>query len=294
MIEGVTTLTGGWHETTDPAAPDHGHVVTDGTYTVWLPGFPAIPFGGSVDGEKDYMDLAARGIDPAITAAQYAISITPIPRSTCSLPWVEFDSGWMVEGLSPEEFEVAAQDYVDCLVDLWRPLAAEVGATLAEDYPVHYCSAAANQDYPNCAPGALTEAAWYAYFEQDIYLGRGWGDQGQPLKLVQAFLAHEVGHLLQSELNVSGGNVIRAFTMGLIIDTTGDRQEELNAECLSAGMVADPGMSDDELRALGFLYGSDEIHWNKASSEFWTRQGIGGRVGDCNTWLASQSLLAWP
>ncbi|MDO5495389.1 MAG: hypothetical protein Q4G64_06720 [bacterium] len=292
MIEGVTTLFGRWQETSDPAAPGGGHVVSDGTYRVWLAGFPAIPFGGTVEGERDYMDPQARGIDPAAVEVQYQLAIQPIPRSTCELPWMDLDGGRMPE-LPPEEVQRGSQEFVDCLLGLWRPMADSVGASLIEHVPVRFCGMPEFQGQGPCAEPGLAGA--YTYFERALYVYEGYASPGLWLPELEKTLAHEVGHALQHEMLGPGGMyAIQSFTMGLHIDETLDRQLELNAECLAAGMVADPSMTDEELRRVGFLFPSDEIHWGAESGEFWTRQGIGGHVGDCATWLGAQSTLAWP
>lgn len=281
-------LSDGWQLIEDPAAPAHGFVASNGRASVWLPGFEAIPLGAErEEGEIVYIDPVASGTSAANTAARYQLSITPIPRPECTFP--------QIEELDLAEVQALSDAFANCVVDAWRPLAEAAGGTLDDHYPVYVCdipgaepSEYCNTEEPWNQPGG----AWYDASRSAIYLSQFMMFAGMPPEYAMGILTHEVAHLLQSKFVADAIGVLGTQRIWEPSPEVASRRIELHAQCLASGMLANPQMTLPELEKLTLDSPLDDRHWGVDSLRFWVREAFLGYVGDCDTGLAVDALLA--
>ncbi|MDO5495390.1 MAG: hypothetical protein Q4G64_06725, partial [bacterium] len=282
-------LYGAWEVIKDPAAPPYGFVLANGNLRVWAAGYDSIPIGEPSDpAVLDFFDPTIQIHSEAVARAQYEFSIAPIPTHDCQLPDPPAES-------DHAEFQRVATEYVDCVVDAWRPLATSLGVTLKDTYPVRHCIMPEYQIDEFCPAENNPGSAWWNAAEESIYFApdypwNQWADK----RSIASTLIHEAMHLLQFQVAVDGQYLLFPTIGYLALEhDENSRRLETQAECLATGMEARPGMRRADFWDHSLFFPGDERHHGHIIGDYWSRRAIQGHVGDCMTWLAQPHLNEW-
>lgn len=253
-------------------------VTTPSGYRIWKPSFEMLPFKEDVPKGTPAISITGHGwtkVDIELASAFYA---SPIPPNDCApMPGDEID---------PKVIERDAYEYANCLLDSWRPWAKEHDVPLPKDIPVTHCA------IPERECGDQYEGA-FAWGGPSIVLS----DQAinDPSEFITRVMAHEFGHSLQSLIVPtpdSGG--ILGVGAGITSDTAfASRRLELQANCL--GMASQNAYRPISLAEFEQIpkVGIDPDHGDLKSQDFWSKQGLKGWAGECNTMVAAVDLLTY-
>lgn len=261
-------------------------IVTDGAAKWVKPQFEMLPVAKAKEG-KAGLDARHGGWSAADLTLAFEFNAAPIPSHHCA----ELSSA----GFDTFDFAAVAEEserYANCLYDSWRPFAAQHGFKLLDHIDVVHCSVDTSERCKNFALDSPADAG-----DGTIRLA-----PATILERMEAWytlmIAHETAHIVQQTLKVSP-DTASVVGVGLedLADGAGERGVrcmEGQAQCLAVAML-NAGHPRTEAQFLEMSAGnaSDSGHWDAKAGRLWVRQGLLGRVGECNAYVAANSLLSW-
>lgn len=246
------------------------------------PSFPILGFATYTGKERNaFLDFTTEATPAQIKAAK-VFNESRVPKNNCG---VVDPTG------TPAQIEKMSTAYANCLLATWAPVVKALGVAPLPKTQVIDCSI--HLRLPQCKYFDVDKAMAVAY-EGKIYLSPvGYVRETTDFTIV---LAHETMHVIQFALTLPNEPNLLIMKVGAYDLTPGDqltRRLETQAQCLAFATVQAGGMSYKTVAGSGQVVGSDERHWGWKSIAFWLKQSAKGSVGECNTYIAANSLLTW-
>lgn len=268
--------------------PQVGDLVQHGSGVIWWPSFKVMPLAKSAqDSPKSTtFSFENSGWTAKELELYTAFNSASAPSHQCGLLPSQFPEVDVDEAAFRAEMQPLAEKYANCLYDAWRPVLEASGAVPYQTITVTACP----------GPGCEAMQPYYAAvaMEDQIILSEFIGAWSGPS--FSRVIAHETAHIIQSSVRISAdhSSVVTAGSPGNADRLVIDRRHELQAECLGTTMLdkARPLPFQEHLFEFPVMMG-DEQHGDYESIEFWVGQGLKGRVGECNAYLADPSLTTF-
>ena len=267
-----------------PAAPQVGDIVQVGDGAIWWPSFQLSPIddGSRSEGSILFDDMSWAQDELRLYTN---FNAAPVPSHNCGVLDVDYPVDDDHDAFRAE-MQPIAENYANCLYDSWRPLLEQAGAEPFEHVNVSTCPGPGCEVMePHFAAAAMGDQILLG---EHVYGWSGW--------YMTRVIAHETAHVIQNSVRTpeSMVSVVNAGYQWTMDENEGPRRHEFQAECLSSTMIdkAVPLPFQEHVVRFGSM-SPDEIHGDPQSIDFWVAQGLKGRVGECNAYLADPSLTTY-